>query len=143
MEMRYFTKKTCKEFRQSTKNVDLKCRTDIGERMKNWEILRTMTRNQLHQEVDKWHYIVSKVVGKRRNTVLKSPRVPVVNLWYTEEDIRDLCRKAEASRSSEDWNKFRGVRRENTKNVRKAARDCYLTFGTDLPTPRPWPTSTR
>ena len=98
-----------------------------------------MTRNQLDEEVDKWHSIVSEVVGKHSKTVLVRPKDPIVNQWHTEElrqerkGIRDLCRKAEASRSTEDWDAFRDARREYTKNVRRAARDCYRKFATDLP----------
>ena len=107
--------------------------------MKGWEIPRTMTRNQLDKEVDKWHSIFSQVVGKHSKTVLVRPRDPIVNQWYTEElrqerkNIRGLCRKAEASRSGEDWDEFRDTRREYTKIVRKAARDCYRKFVTNLP----------
>ena len=49
--------------------------------MKNWEIPRTMKRNQVDEEVNKWQSIVCQVVGKHSNTVQVSP----VNLWYTEE----------------------------------------------------------
>ena len=35
-----------------------------------------MTRNQLDEEVDKWHSIVSEVVGKHSKTVLVRPRNP-------------------------------------------------------------------
>ena len=104
VETRYFAKKPGKEYRQSMKNVDwAKFREDIGEKMKGWEIPRTMTRNQLDEEVDKWHSILSEVVGKHSKTVLVRPKDPIVNQWYTEElrqerkGIRDLCRKAEAS----------------------------------------------
>ena len=37
---------------------------DISEKMKGWEIPRMMMSNQLEEEVDKWHLIISKVVGK-------------------------------------------------------------------------------
>ena len=37
-----------------------------------------------------------------------------------------------ASRSAEDWDAFKDARREYTKNVQKAARDCYRKFATDL-----------
>ena len=62
-----------------------------------------------------------------------------MNQWYTEElrqerkNIRDLCRKKEASWIAEDSDAFRTVRREHTKNIRKAAGDCYRKFATNLP----------
>ena len=84
VETRYFAKKPGKENRQSMKNVDwAKFREDIGERMKGWEIPRTMTRNQLDEEVAKWHSIVREVVGKHSKIVLVRPRDPIVNQWYT------------------------------------------------------------
>ena len=89
-----------------------KFRTDIGERMKNWEIAKMMTRNKLVEEVDILHSIISEVFGKHSNTVLV-----VLNLWYTEElrqelkNIQNLCRKAEESWSTEDWDKVRDARR--------------------------------
>ena len=74
VETRYFAKKPGQEYRQSMKNVDwAKFREDIGERMKGWEIPRTMTRNQLDEEVDKWHSIVSEVVGKHSKAVIVRP----------------------------------------------------------------------
>ena len=101
METRYFAKKPGKEYQQSMKNVDwAKFREDIGEKMKGWEIPRTMTRNQLDEEVNKWQSIVSEVVGKHSKTVLVRPRDPIVNQWYTEElrqerkGIRDLFQRS-------------------------------------------------
>ena len=77
--MRNFAKKHGKEYRQSMKNVNwFKFRTDIGERMKNWEIAKMMTRNKLVEEVDILHSIISEVFGKHSNTVLVRPQ-PVVH----------------------------------------------------------------
>jgi len=140
IESRYFAEPPGKKFRQSMKDVNWdKFRKDISERMRGWEIPRTLTRNQLDVEVDRWHHIVREVVNEHSVTKRVLPREPVVSLWYTQElkderrEVRRLCRRAESTRRECDWDAFRDARRMYTSNVRKAARECYQKFANDLP----------
>ena len=140
IETRYLTTKPEKVFSKSMKNVDWpQFRAEIATSMRNWEIPRTLTPNQLEEEVERWNKAIDKACSKFSTLQVVKPRDPVINLWYTAElrnerkAVASLGRTAVRSGLDEDWAVFRDAQREYSKNLRRAARECYQRFSTDLP----------
>ena len=140
IETRYLTKKPEKVFRKSMKNVDWpQFRAEVANSMRNWVIPRTLSRNQLDAEVKRWNKAIEDACNKFSTTQVVKPRDPVINLWYTAElraerkAVASLGRIAVRTGLDEDWAVFRDAQREYSKNLRRAARECYQRFSTDLP----------
>ena len=139
IETRYFTTPPKKVFRHSMKNVDWgKFRESLAQKLCNWEIPRTLTRNQLDAHVKTFNKALTDTWKEFSTLQLVTPRDPTINFWYTSElkkerkGVASLCRTAVRSGEDDDWAAFRDAQRIYSSNLRKAARACYQKFASDL-----------
>lgn len=140
IETRYISRPPEKMFRRSMKDVDWKLfRSNLSERMRNWAIPRTMTRNELDGYVEEWIRLVSVVCDEFSKLQVVVPRNPVINLWFTKE-LRDeryavscLGRIAVRSKDPLDWDRFHEAGRVYSHNLRKAARSCFQKYTNEIP----------
>ena len=140
IESRYFTKAPKKRFRRSMKEVDWKkFRSNLADRLRNWIIPRTMTRNDLDDHVRFFNKALGDTCEEFSTLHVVKPRDPVINLWFTDElrnerkEVASLGRAAVRSGLQNDWDSFHEAQRIYSGNLRKAARACFQKFATELP----------
>ena len=122
------------------KNVDWAAfRSNLSDRLRNWTIPRTMTRNDLDDHVRFFNKALGETCEEFSTLHLVKPRDPIINLWFTNElrderkQVASLGRLAVKSKSQEDWDKFHDAQQIYSSNLRRAARACCQKFATDLP----------
>ena len=140
IETRYLTKAPEKVFRKSMKEVDWKkFRESLANKLRNWEIPRTMDRNELDGHVSFFTKALSDTCDEFSKLLVVKPRDPIINLWFTKElgeerkSVASLGRTAVRTKATEDWDAFHAAQKTYSSNLRRAARACFQKFATDLP----------
>ena len=141
IECRYMSKAPAPKFRRSEKNVDWDAfRKSLCQKLRNLHIPDTMDRNDLDDYTEAWNDSVRSSINEFTTSILVKPRPPIVKLWYTEDlrkektEVYRLGRVAIRTKRAEDWDIFHEAQRTYSRNLRKAARECYRKFATDIPT---------